>query len=612
MTALWRLIAHDRCDPRCEPTPAALGIERAAYLIHGGIWILEAESEEAAARLVQTLSGRRAVAAVRRNHLLHAHQVPNDPLLLPLQWPLQQMEAANPNGTGAWSVTIGSTTIKVAIIDSGMQLDHPDLEQNVLLNDREAAVAAPSPAPGGPQQQRQDSRACSDGVDTDGNGYVDDCFGYNFLEDSSNVYDGHRHGTFLAGVVGAVGDDAVGVAGVAPQVSLLPLKIFAHGSCLASPRGGSYAVTGADSAARAANYALLRGANVSLMAFGFDCTVPQTFLAHQPASVAGRSSGSNSSGGSSNSSVGDGTGGVGSSLMMRDAPFFAGGRMVKLPEAECLFPFQDLARSASLAGQLWVMAAGNSASNNDAQPHSPSNVRGTNVLAVASTDPLDELAPSSNTGRGSVHLAAPGTSVFSTVPDYVDCGDLAQRGVGVMSGTSVAAAHVAGVAVLVASVLEACGPRRYSAPQDRAAAVRNAILASVEQVPALMNSTVSGGRVSARGAVEYAVRNFCESEQSSGSQDDAPAEADGFAGEAQQGGSQGAELPGNAGSGENGSGLTAGASPAAAAPNAAGRDDDVLLGAPDDNASFDEDFLEDDIFWQDFDQQFAADERGKR
>lgn len=94
----------------------------------------------------------------------------------------------------AWKITTGSRNILVAIIDGGVDYKHQDLAENMWINKAEAN--------GKP------------GVDDDGNGYVDDVYGYNFVTGNSNIYP-HRHGTHVAGTVAAVNNNNIGVAGVA-------------------------------------------------------------------------------------------------------------------------------------------------------------------------------------------------------------------------------------------------------------------------------------------------------------------------------------------------------------------------------------------------------------
>jgi len=105
----------------------------------------------------------------------------------------------------AWDFHTGSTDIIVAVIDSGVDYTHPDLAANMWVNTGEI--------PG-------------NGIDDDGNGYVDDVYGYDFADDDSNPKDYYFHGTHCAGTVGALGNNGEGVAGVCWTVKIMNLKIF--------------------------------------------------------------------------------------------------------------------------------------------------------------------------------------------------------------------------------------------------------------------------------------------------------------------------------------------------------------------------------------------------
>lgn len=124
--------------------------------------------------------------------------IPNDPF-----YATQQPDLALLGAPDAWDVTTGNQEIVVAMIDSGMQLDHADLAGNLFHNMMEV--------PG-------------NGQDDDGNGLVDDVNGWDFLNDDNIPEDLTGHGTAIAGVIGAVGNNGVGIAGMNWQCQLLPLK----------------------------------------------------------------------------------------------------------------------------------------------------------------------------------------------------------------------------------------------------------------------------------------------------------------------------------------------------------------------------------------------------
>ena len=103
----------------------------------------------------------------------------------------------------AWGITTGSPAVVVAVIDSGMDLTHPDLTPNLWIN--------PDEIP-------------DNNLDDDNNGYIDDIHGWNFVTNTASPMDDNGHGTHTAGIVGASGNNAIGVSGVSPVVQLMPLK----------------------------------------------------------------------------------------------------------------------------------------------------------------------------------------------------------------------------------------------------------------------------------------------------------------------------------------------------------------------------------------------------
>ncbi len=140
---------------------------------------------------------------------------------------------------------------------------------------------------------------------------------------------------------------------------------------------------------------------------------------------------------------------------------------------------------AAKADILFVAAAGNDSSNNDVNPTYPAAIQQPNVLTVASTMQNDQLSSFSNFGLKTVHVGAPGSKVYSTVP-----GNQYKS----YSGTSMACPHVAGVAALILAVN----------PKLSAVKVKEIIMETVDPLPALDGITVSGGRVNAKRALERA------------------------------------------------------------------------------------------------------------
>ncbi len=104
----------------------------------------------------------------------------------------------------AWDLTTGSNNVVIAVFDTGVDFTHPDLVDNLWTNPGEVA---------------------NNGVDDDGNGFVDDYYGWNFVNGNNNVNDTVGHGTTVAGVIGARGNNEEGITGVAWNVDLLTVKV---------------------------------------------------------------------------------------------------------------------------------------------------------------------------------------------------------------------------------------------------------------------------------------------------------------------------------------------------------------------------------------------------
>ena len=243
---------------------------------------------------------------------------------------------ANQYGSGAaaaWAAgKTGSSTVYVGIIDEGYMYTHPDLAANAGVNPGEIA---------------------GNGRDDDGNGLVDDVYGWDFDGNNNSVFDGagDDHGTHVAGTIGAVGGNGAGVAGVVWNVKLLSAKFLGN-------RGGTTA-----NAIKAVDYftALkIKGLNI----------------------VATNNS----------------WGGGGYSQALYDA-------IERANAAGILF--------VAAAGNGGSDGAGD---NNDSTPHYPSSYANANIIAVASITNTGARSSFSNYGANSVDIGAPGSGIWSTVP----------------------------------------------------------------------------------------------------------------------------------------------------------------------------------------------------
>jgi subtilisin family serine protease len=132
----------------------------------------------------------------------------NDPAISQA-WGLKKSDAAR-----AWEVSQGSKKIIVAVIDTGADVAHEDLKNNFWVNPGETGLDA------------KGHDKAMNGIDDDGNGFIDDVNGWNFVSNNGTLTDNHGHGTHIAGIIGAEAGNGKGIAGIAPQVSLMILKYF--------------------------------------------------------------------------------------------------------------------------------------------------------------------------------------------------------------------------------------------------------------------------------------------------------------------------------------------------------------------------------------------------
>jgi subtilisin family serine protease len=173
-----------------------------------GLQVVQLSSRENAPEAIRRYRESGLVELAEPDYKLHALEVPNDPELLNgTQWSLYNDIESNADihALEGWETMHDATNIVVAIIDSGIRYTHQDLSANIWTNSAEIP---------------------NNGIDDDHNGIVDDVYGLNALTDSGNPMDDNGHGSHVAGIVGAVGNNGIGTTGVAWKLQLMACKFL--------------------------------------------------------------------------------------------------------------------------------------------------------------------------------------------------------------------------------------------------------------------------------------------------------------------------------------------------------------------------------------------------
>lgn len=176
------------------------------------IWLIDFGSETSfkMEAIIQKYEG---TISVFKNRKLQARAIPNDPLITK-QWQYNNtgvgggLAGADMSMYKAWDIATGGVnyngdTIVVCVIDDGVNGNHEDLKDNMWINHHEIP---------------------DNGIDDDNNGYVDDYLGWNVKFNNDSLYNGGSHGTPVAGIIGARGNNAIGVSGVNWNVKILPIN----------------------------------------------------------------------------------------------------------------------------------------------------------------------------------------------------------------------------------------------------------------------------------------------------------------------------------------------------------------------------------------------------
>jgi subtilisin family serine protease/subtilisin-like proprotein convertase family protein len=409
------------------------------------------------AKALAEYKAEKGVLSAEPDYQLTVSSVPNDPLLSQ-QWALNNTgqgggtPGADIHAEQAWSVTTGSPNVVVAVLDTGVDYDNPDLAENIWINQADIPAywyTKSSPSSGyNKLVYKSQIKTATPGIitfrdlnnpinkglvwDNNGDGRIDagdllrpirqggwiqpgkpnDLIGWNYVNNNDNPMDYNGHGTNVAGILGAIGNNGIGVAGVDWNVQIMPVEFM-----------GANGYGSVSNFIDALNYAVQHGAKIT-----------------------------------NNSWEG-------------------------APYSQALY---DAFLNAQQHGVISVAAAGNEGSNNDSNPDYPASFGQSlnSVVAVAATTNTDQLAPFSNYGPHSVELAAPGVNILSTMPGgkYM-----------AMSGTSMAAPEVSGAMALVWGLH----------PSWSYIQVIDQVLNTTDKLPSLQGKVETGGRLDVAAAVGW-------------------------------------------------------------------------------------------------------------
>lgn len=290
-------------------------------------------------RKIRNIERNPEVEYIEPNYLYYPFEIESEPRFNEL-WGLKNTGQKIPQGVlgkdgregipnvdidilNAWGHTIGDEEVVVAVIDTGIDTAHPDLKDNIWTNPDEMI----------------------NGKDSDGNGYIDDIHGWDFLNDDNSVFnyeDGDYHGTHVAGII-AASINNIGVVGVAPKVKIMPLKFLGMNEY-------GETVGTLSNVLKAIEYAKDKGVKIVNASWGN--------YEH--------------------------------SQILEDA--------------------------IADSNMLFIAASGNENINTDKTPSYPANFDLPNIISIGAIDNRGEYARFSNYGIETVHVAAPGVDILSTVP----------------------------------------------------------------------------------------------------------------------------------------------------------------------------------------------------
>lgn len=178
-----------------------------------GLELVQIPSEIGIQRAIETYQKNSQVAYVEPNYYVHTQVTPNDSKWAE-QWALNNTGQtrgtadSDVNGPEMWEITTGSSDVVLGIIDTGVFYTHPDLVSNIWVNTEEIA---------------------GNGIDDDNNGYIDDMHGINAKTKKGDPKDDNGHGSHVAGIMGATGNNAEGISGINQKIAIVGCKFLDAG-----------------------------------------------------------------------------------------------------------------------------------------------------------------------------------------------------------------------------------------------------------------------------------------------------------------------------------------------------------------------------------------------
>lgn len=334
---------------------------------------LKSRDRQAVLNTISALQANPYVVYAEPDYLMDLDIIPNDQYYDNL-WGLKKIDAPR-----AWEKFTGSGDVVVGVIDSGIYHEHTDLKENLWIEQ----------------------------------GVLNN-HGWDFYNDNHDPLDENGHGTHVAGTIGAIGNNRIGITGVSWDVKIASLKVVSN-----------------EDSRNVCSSAAIKAIKQA------------------------------------------------SELQMPILNNSWGGRNY------C----ESLKTVIKQYSGLFIAAAGNNGADNDSDPHYPASYDCDNIISVAATDQNDNLTSFSNYGANTVDIAAPGIDIYSP---------LLSGEYGYLSGTSMAAPHVAGAAALL---------KGYR-PKLSTLELKEIILYSSDRVPQLCNKVLTGGRLNINTMLEAAAIYF--------------------------------------------------------------------------------------------------------